>query len=164
MKHDIRALQHTMAHFLLWAPASEDYRVAIEHKVGFELTSAARECSRQMSVQSALSTSLVCAPKRKSAIECCMVLYGLQSLHTHSHTLSLPSRPLLAHPLGAPSWRTLLAHPLGAPSRRTLLAHPLGAPSWRTLSAHPLGAWCSRRDHNISLSLSLPLSAPPYFF
>ena len=136
MKHDIRALQRTMAHFLLWAPASEDYRAAIEHKVGFELTRAARECSRQMSVQSALSTSLVCASKIKSAIECCMVLYGLQSLHTHSHTLSLPLSPLGAH------------------SRRTLSAHTLGAHSQHTLSAHDvLGV--------IIISLSLSLPPPP---
>jgi hypothetical protein len=61
------------------------------------------------------------------------IFYGLQSLHTHSHTLSLPARPL-----GARSRRTLSACTLGAHSRRTLLAH---GPSRRTLSAHDaLGA------------------------
>ena len=66
------------------------------------------------------------------------IFYGLQSLHTHSHTLSLPARPLSMH-----SRRTLLAH---GPSRRTLSAHTLGAHSRRMMLS-------ARRDHNISLSL-----------
>jgi hypothetical protein len=39
----------------VYRAASEVYRAAIEHKVGRELTSVARECSGQTSVQSALS-------------------------------------------------------------------------------------------------------------
>ena len=57
------------------------------------------------------------------------IFYGLQSLHTHTHTLFLYPRALLAHPLSMH-----LSHTLGA---WTLSAHTLGA--W-TLSAHTLGA------------------------
>jgi hypothetical protein len=42
------SLQHLMVRFLEGVPSSEVYRDAIEHKVGRELTSAARECSGQI--------------------------------------------------------------------------------------------------------------------
>jgi hypothetical protein len=44
----IGSLQHLMVRFLEGVPSSEVYRDAIEHEVGRELTSAARECSGQM--------------------------------------------------------------------------------------------------------------------
>ena len=70
------------------------------------------------------------------------IFYGLQSLHTHSQTLSLSSLPL-----DAPSQHALLTtHTLGAHSRCNLLMH---GPSRRILSAHDaLGV--------IIISLSLP--------
>jgi hypothetical protein len=52
------SLQHLMVRFLEGVPSSEVYRDAIEHEVGRELTSAARECSGRTSVQSALSVGL----------------------------------------------------------------------------------------------------------
>jgi hypothetical protein len=62
------SLQHSMVRFLAGVPSSEGYRDAIEHKVGRELTSAARECSSQI-------------------IECCMGFYGRQFvIYTHART------------------------------------------------------------------------------
>ncbi len=51
-----------MVCFLEGVPSSEVYRDAIEHEVGCELTSAAREWSGQTSVQSALSCLVLSVP------------------------------------------------------------------------------------------------------
>ena len=76
-----------MVHFLAGAAASEVYREAIEQEVGRELTSVARECRVQTSVQLLLCPTLLSsAPKRKQAIRCWMGFYSRQSeLHTNTH-------------------------------------------------------------------------------
>ena len=63
-----------MVYFLAGATASEVYSPAIEHKVGRELTSIARKCMGQTSIQSALSNlNCKCSPMKTNHT----VLYGI---------------------------------------------------------------------------------------
>jgi hypothetical protein len=137
-----------MVCFLTGAPASEVYRAAIEHEVGPELTSAARECRGQTSVQSALSyLTCECAPKRKLAIKCCMGFYGRQSL-TNTRTHISHARTHISHA------RTHISHARTHILHASHASHALHARTHTSFPLSLIASFCCLAIQSTLISIS----------